>query len=130
MPAASTEKGGRKKGEKRREYNTRFGQSEKNPEPVEIPEGAEHIWNWFWALSKRRRSGPEHIAYQEIGEWSRLTGTLVSPDEIDMLLAMDDAWMLAIREDQDKAEVEAKGYTTTDGPKSPPTKAGKARGRK
>lgn len=129
MPAGVTEKGGRKKGETRREYNARFGQSDKNPDPVDIPEGAEHLWAWFWKLSKRRRQGPEHIAYADIGDWSRLTGVILSPADIDAIEAMDDAWMRGVREDQVKAETETKGYTTTDGaPKTAPA-AGKPSGR-
>jgi hypothetical protein len=122
MPAAVSEKGRRNKGETRRQYNIRFGNGDKNPPETELPEGTDHLWQWFWNLSKRRRAGPEHISYGDIGEWVRLTETLIDPEEIEVLIAMDDAWMRGVREDQVRAETESAGYTTTDG-------AGKGKGK-
>lgn len=101
MPGGKGERGaGSKSGETRRQRNERFNQAHLNPEPPEPPVGAEHVWLWFWELSKRRRSGPEAISYAEIGEWTRVTGTLVAPEEVAMLIAMDDAYLKAIGEDR------------------------------
>ncbi|KWV17132.1 phage tail assembly chaperone [Xanthomonas translucens] len=91
-------------GETRRQRNARFGE----PSPVvEVPEEAAHVWAWFWLLSGRRRSGPEALNYAEIGEWQRLSQQDVLPAEIDMLVAMDDAYLRAVREDQAAARARA-----------------------
>lgn len=62
-------------------------------------EGA-HLWDWFWSLSGRRRSGPEAISFAEIGEWQRLTRTPATPAEIEILLQMDEAFLAAARQEQ------------------------------
>jgi hypothetical protein len=85
------------KGETRRARNTRFGQS--SPE-YEIPEQALHVWDWFWDLSARRKSGPEALTYAEVGEWQRLTGTPIRPEEVDMIMQMDDGFLAAVRDEQ------------------------------
>lgn len=77
-------------GETRRERNTRFGVE--SPD-ADVPEVGDHVWDWFWELSGRRKPGPEPISYAEIGEWQRLTGTQVLPEEVRMLIAMDDAYL-------------------------------------
>ena len=56
-------------GETRRTRNERFG--EPSPE-VRVPERGAHIWDWFWQLSARRKSGPEALTFADVGEWTRL----------------------------------------------------------
>ena len=56
-------------GETRRTRNERFG--ELSPE-VRIPDRGAHIWDWFWQLSARRKSGPEALTFADVGDWSRL----------------------------------------------------------
>ncbi|MEA5123314.1 phage tail assembly chaperone [Xanthomonas floridensis] len=85
------------KGETRRQRNARFEQS--TPD-VDMPEEAVHVWEWFWLISGRRKSGPEAISYSDIGEWQRLTLRDVLPEEVEMLMAMDDAYLRAVREEQ------------------------------
>ncbi len=85
------------KGETRRERNARFG--EETPD-VDVPDQGAHVWEWFWELSGRRKTGPEALSFAEVGEWQRLTGQDVLPVEIEMLLSMDDAYLRAVREDQ------------------------------
>lgn len=97
------------KGETRRERNTKFG----HPSPdYEIPDQADHVWDWFWELSARRRSGPEALTFAEVGEWQRLTGTAIRPEEVEMIMRMDDAFLSQVREDQsaaaDRAREDAK----------------------
>ncbi|RZZ90593.1 phage tail assembly chaperone [Pseudoxanthomonas winnipegensis] len=72
-----------------------------------MPEEGLHLWEWFWRLSDRRRSGPEAISFGEVGEWARLTGVDIQPDEVGALLAMDDAYLRAAREDQAAARERA-----------------------
>lgn len=85
------------RGEKRRDRNRRFGVP--SP-PVVVPDEAEHVWEWFWKLSNRRRAGPESLTYAEIGEWQRLTGQQVLPEEVEMLMKMDDSYLATVRDEQ------------------------------
>lgn len=67
-----------------------------------MPPAGEHIWDWFWdELCHRRASGPEPLSYTEIGEWQRLTGRQVLPEEVAILIAMDDAYLKAYREERE-----------------------------
>lgn len=96
------------KGETRRQRNARFGQ----PSPEnDIPDAVEHVWEWFWDLSARRKSGPEALTYAEVGEWQRLTGTAIRPEEVEMLMKMDDAFLAECREEQrsHQARINEKG---------------------
>lgn len=77
-------------GETRRVRNEKFGAP--SPE-LQVPDEAAHVWDWFWTLSARRRSGPEAISYAEIGEWQRLAGMPVRPEEVEMLIQMDNAYL-------------------------------------
>jgi len=92
------------KGETRRQRNERFGAP--SPE-VEIPHQLLHVWDWFWELSARRRSGPEALTFADIGEWSRLRQVDLQPIEVEFLMAMDDAYLKAVREDQEAARQRA-----------------------
>lgn len=85
------------KGETRRQRNTRFRQA--SP-PLRVPANGRHVWDWFWQLSARRRSGPESLSYAEIESWARMTATPVRPEEVDMLTAMDDAYVTEVRKEQ------------------------------
>lgn len=92
------------KGETRRERNARFGQ----PSPtLAVPHLGQHVWDWFWVLSNRRRSGPEALSFAEIGEWQRLTGTAALPEEVEMLMQMDDAYLAEVRREQADAQARA-----------------------
>lgn len=84
--------------ETRRQRNARFGQ----PSPVVVvPPAGAHVWEWFWALSNRRKSGPEALSFGEIGEWQRVTGTQIRPPEVEMLIQMDNAYLSAVRDEQE-----------------------------
>lgn len=84
-------------GETRRERNARF--EEPSPD-LDLPEAGAHVWEWFWEISARRRSGPEALSYAEVGEWQRLTSTQVRPEEVEMLMKMDNAYLAEVREEQ------------------------------
>jgi hypothetical protein len=97
-------------GETRRQFNQRFGKD--SPE-VRIPEQGVHVWAWFWEVSARRRSGPEALSYGEVQEWQRMTCRDVLPVEVEMLMAMDDAYLRAVREEQKAARDRAMQPTST-----------------
>jgi len=72
------------------------------PEP-EIPDAVEHVWEWFWQLSNKRRSGMggmEPLSFSDIGFWAQLTRSDPLPDEIELILKLDDAYMAAVRDEQ------------------------------
>lgn len=85
--------GGKEK-ETRRELNARFSQPP-GPEPTP-PDVVAHVWHWFLTLNERRKngeSGPMPISYAEIEAWSRLTRSRAKPEEIQMIVAMDNAFL-------------------------------------
>lgn len=97
----------------RAEYNEAFGAEV--PEDPFIP--LEHVWEWFWLLNGRRQSGfdsPNPITYGEIGSWSNLTRIIIAPSEIELLIAMDDAFLEQVsierksRSERDKEKVKSK----------------------
>ena len=92
-------------GETRRQRNARFGMAE-SPE-LEVPDAAAHVWGWFWQLSGRRYSGPEALTFADIGQWASLLQIEPLPDEVQMLMAMDDQYLRAVREDQKAARERA-----------------------
>lgn len=92
-------------GETRRDRNTKFGVE--SPD-IDVPPEGEHLWEWFWQVSRRRRTGPEAISYTEVGEWQRLTDTAVLPEELDLLMLMDDAFLAEVRKEQREAEERAR----------------------
>lgn len=95
-------------GETRRERFDRFKPKHAEPPPeIEPPPDGDHVWEWFWELSPRRKSGPEPLSYAEIGEWQRLTGVEVRREEVEMLMRMDDAFIEAVRQEQRDAAIRA-----------------------
>jgi len=89
-------------GETRRQRNARFGIAE-SPE-LELPASASHVWGWFWELSSRRHSGPEALTFADIGQWVSLLQIELLPEEVQMLVAMDDQYLRAVREDQTREQ--------------------------
>lgn len=84
------------------QYN---GYDDKIPPEPEVPEEGEHIWSWFWRLNARRQPGFESTAplsYEQILYWSGMTRTFVSPEEVEILTAMDDAFVIGIAEGREK----------------------------
>ncbi|WP_313242172.1 hypothetical protein [Stenotrophomonas sp.] len=91
-------------GETRRQRNERFGAT--SPE-LHIPDAVTHVWDWFWLLSGRRHSGPEALTFADVGNWARLLQLELLPEEVSMLMAMDDQYLRAVREDQKAARERA-----------------------
>lgn len=88
----------------RREAYPRFNQE---APPLEIPEGCEHVWDWFAQVSGtvgRVRDGVcDPIPPSEWLAWRNLTGEIVHSWEQEALFAMDIAFC-----DEMNKELEAK----------------------
>lgn len=81
----------------RTEYNMAFGVE--SPDPPEVPEIVNHVWEWWWQLNARRSSGFDSISpitYSEIYHWLVLTRTQIMPAEIEIIIKLDDAYLLAV----------------------------------
>lgn len=64
----------------------------------ELPADGSHIWAWFLELSTGRGSngfGPDPISWLDLLAWTALTGMITRPAEIDAIMALDRAWLLA-----------------------------------
>ncbi len=85
-------------GETRRERNERFFVD--SPE-VEVPEDGYAPWRDFWQINRTRRTGdsPEPLSYGDIQAWLGCTGRVVTPEHIDMLIAMDERYRSAAAEE-------------------------------
>lgn len=74
----------------RRERNEQFGVSSPL---LYIPEAGEHIWNWYWEISKNSKRISEGVckplAWSEIAGWLQITGAIVNDEEMKILLEMD-----------------------------------------
>jgi len=69
------------------------------PPESEIPDVASHIWEWFWRLSSCRSSGmnsPNPISFLEIDSFSRITGNIIRPEEVEAICTMDSAYLEAL----------------------------------
>ena len=66
----------------------------------EIPPEGEHLWVWFWELSKRRPQGfgVSFIPYSEIQSWLSIRKPLTYDWEIEILTKMDLAFIGAYNE--------------------------------
>ncbi|TAA11303.1 hypothetical protein EA658_16715 [Pseudoxanthomonas winnipegensis] len=84
--------------------NERFGLSSPT---IVVPVEGGHLWRWFWDLSARRRSGPEALSYAEISAWRAFGNKRIEPEEVETLVAMDDAYLRAVREEQAAARERA-----------------------
>ena len=65
---------------------------------VKIPEAGRLVFDWFVELSNTRQvtpAGPAAITYAEIDAWSRLKRWPIEPRHVDLILAMDRAWLEA-----------------------------------
>jgi hypothetical protein len=83
----------------------------------EIPDCAQHVWEWWWELNTRRPPGFDSLAplsYGEIQAWLFLSGRFVAPEEVKWLIDMDNAWLTAVatereaRREREREEAERK----------------------
>jgi hypothetical protein len=63
------------------------------PSPqYEIPEGGEHLWEWFWDMNMDRMRDmgtPQPIGPVGIRSWAELSGVTIRPEEVEIIRAMD-----------------------------------------
>jgi len=75
------------------------------PEEPDIPAAGEWPYSFFWKLNSRRRPGFEGIspiAYSEIRNWSELTRTFISPEDVELIICVDDAYLSALAEGRER----------------------------
>lgn len=73
------------------------------PEEPEIVD--ERLWGIFWTLHGRRRpgfGGPAPISFTDISAWAALTRQYVRPEEVEILTRMDDAYLRAYHEGDER----------------------------
>lgn len=60
-----------------------------------IPPALEYLWGWFHELHRTRSGGmgPGAIAYPDILAWCRLRGVRLAPWEVEIITALDGAWL-------------------------------------
>lgn len=66
------------------------------PDEPELSYDVQHVIEWFWRLNRRRQqgwNGPLPISYREIRAWIDCTAQRVAVEEIEWLMAMDDAFL-------------------------------------
>ena len=83
-------------------YESALSQIEDNPE---IPFYIEHIWVWFWQLSKGRTagmSGANALSWQDIKAWNELLQIQIKPVEVEILYEMDSLYLKYISDKQKK----------------------------
>lgn len=78
----------------------RFGAEESIDDEPEAPPEVQYVLDWFYELSRQRKSGPEPISWADIDAWARLRD--VKPDqlEIEAILMLDATFISMIRQEQ------------------------------
>lgn len=64
--------------------------------PIELPAEAEFVWEVFWEIRRGIKSGfggAEAMGFMEIDAWQRVRSFRLGNQIVDMLLAMDAAYM-------------------------------------
>lgn len=75
------------------------------PERPEVPEYLMHVWVSWQRLNARRPPSDSMcpLQYSEIESFARLSGEPVSPEDLRMIEATDNAYLRAIAEEQKAA---------------------------
>lgn len=91
----------------RRELYAAMG---REPAPVVVPEGAAHVWAWYWEVAAQRSERCAPIGWAELAAWQQMTGELIQPWEARAMMRMDAAYREQMaREQQREREREARG---------------------
>lgn len=72
--------------------------------PIEPPEDYGFVWQIFWELREHCKSGfsgPESLGFFELDAWQRVRGFRLGNHVVDLIMAMDAAYMSEWRR-QDK----------------------------
>lgn len=79
----------------------RKGRGPKTIAAPDLPPGTVHIWNAFAQIHAARGGseiGPNPISYLELDAYCRVTKTALGPWEIDVIRALDDAYLASAKE--------------------------------
>lgn len=66
---------------------------------ADVPRAGEYLLEWFFDMDRDRQegmSGPQPIGLCGIRLWSEMTGTIIRPDEVEIIRGMDDAYRSAL----------------------------------
>ncbi|MEF2074348.1 phage tail assembly chaperone [Consotaella aegiceratis] len=75
-----------------------------NPRP-HVPEAGRLLWQWFGELHEARgygMVGPDPISHVEIEAWARLRRVQLQPHHVEIVRAMDAAWIEAAHKRNDQ----------------------------
>lgn len=88
----------------RADYNRAFGA--KVPDCPVVDEGMRYPWAIWRDLNRRRPPGEgvTPISYREIESFCRMTNECLSPEDVRMVLAVDDAFVIAVSEERAAAD--------------------------
>ena len=62
----------------------------------DVPEGFEHLWDWFWELASGRGSngfGPLPLSWESMAAWAGIAGVPLAPWLARIFRRMDTAWL-------------------------------------
>lgn len=62
------------------------------------------MWRWFFELHHAREYtevGPKPISYTELRNWKELRGLNISPDDVALIKAMDNAFIHTYAQEQE-----------------------------
>ncbi len=82
--------------ETRKEFHERFGLDV--PDEPDWPEAVDYLWDAFWDISTDRQdgpNGPQPLGSVLIKSWCDLTGTALLSEDVDIIRAMDRAFLSA-----------------------------------
>lgn len=86
-------------GETRRERNTRFNHPTPN---VRVPPEGRYLWDWFLELNQTRqegKAGPQRLTHSEIKAWAELRRVVIRPEEVAVLMEMDNVFISETRQE-------------------------------
>ena len=80
----------------RAEHNRKFGADVPTPD---WPLAGDRLWDVFWDMSRDRlegERGPQYLGPATNKALMDLTGTRLSPEEVEVIRQMDSAWVAAV----------------------------------
>jgi hypothetical protein len=75
--------------------------------PIRVPPGSELYIKWFFDLAQTRTggmAGPNPITYAEMEAYFRLHRWPVGAQHIDLMVALDQAWLAHVRAKQGRGQ--------------------------
>lgn len=77
------------------QFEKKTGKKHPDLELVEIDPDSKYLWDWYQELARARPSGmgAEALRWSEIDAWARMTKRNPEPWEIDVVVAIDSAFL-------------------------------------